>query len=59
VIAHIGVLVTVLILIGLGKPLGSQIEKGGIGLFRVSIMMLSSLTAYVYFIRSFIANRSK
>ena len=59
VIAHIGVLVTVLILIGLGKPLGSQIEKGGIGLFRVSIMMLSSLTAFVYFIRSFIANRSK
>ena len=59
VIAHMGVLVTVSILIGLEKPLGSQIEKGGIGLFRVSIMMLSSLTALVFFVRNFIDNRSK
>lgn len=58
-IAHIAVVITLLILVGLGKPLMAQIDKGGIGLIRVSVMMLTSILALVAFIRSFIENRKK
>ena len=59
VIAHIAVVVTFLILFGLAKPLMSQIDKPGIGLFRVIIMMLISFIALITFIMSFIKNRAK
>ena len=60
VVAHIAVVVTLLILIALvGKRLPISIEQGGAGLFRVLAMSLSSLIAFVVFIRSFIENRSK
>ena len=60
VIAHIAVVLTLLILIALvGKRLPISIENGGIGLFRVAVMSLTSLLAFIIFIRSFIENRKK
>ena len=59
-IAHIAVVVTLLILIALvGKRLPISIEQGGIGLFRVILMSLTSLMALIIFIRNFISNRKK
>lgn len=59
-IAHIAVVVTLLILIALaGKRLPISIEQGGIGLFRVIAMSLTSLIALIIFIKSFISNRKK
>jgi hypothetical protein len=60
IIAHIAVVLTLLILIALvGKRLPISIENGGIGLFRVTVMSLTSLLAFIIFIRSFIENRKK
>ncbi|MDB9910285.1 hypothetical protein OAC83_01545 [Flavobacteriales bacterium] len=60
IIAHIAVVLTLLILIALvGKRLPISIENGGIGLFRVAVMSLTSLLAFIIFIRSFIENRKK
>ena len=60
VIAHIAVLVTLLIFIALvGKRLPISIEQGGLGLFRVLAMSLTSLIALILFIRSFIENRKQ
>ena len=60
IIAHISVVLTLLILIALvGKRLPISIENGGIGLFRVAVMSLTSLLAFIIFIRSFIENRKK
>tara|TARA_B100000768_G_C11163161_1_gene325445 strand:- start:78 stop:455 length:378 start_codon:yes stop_codon:yes gene_type:complete len=60
VIAHIAVLVTLLIFIALvGKRLPISIEQGGVGLFRVLAMSLTSLIALILFIRSFIENRKQ
>jgi len=60
IIAHIVVVLTLLILIALvGKRLPISIENGGIGLFRVAVMSLTSLLAFIIFIRSFIENRKK
>jgi len=59
-IAHIAVVLTLLVLIALvGKRLPISIDQGGVGLFRVLAMSLSSLIAFVAFIRSFIENRKK
>ena len=58
-VAHIVVLLTFLILVGLVKPLMSTLESGSImGITRVVLMMLSTLMALVIFVKSFIANRS-
>ena len=60
IIAHIAVVLTLLILIALvGKRLPISIENGGIGLFRVAVMSLTSLLAFIIFIRIFIENRKK
>ena len=60
IIAHIAVVLTLLILIALvGKRLPISIENGCIGLFRVVVMSLTSLLAFIIFIRSFIENRKK
>ena len=60
IITHIAVVLTLLILIALvGKRLPISIENGGIGLFRVALMSLTSLLAFIIFIRSFIENRKK
>jgi uncharacterized membrane protein (UPF0136 family) len=58
VIAHIAVLLTFICLIGLFMPLKGAIGRDEtVGIVRVSVMILTSITAMVYFIKSFIANR--
>jgi uncharacterized membrane protein (UPF0136 family) len=60
VIAHIAVLLTLLLLIALvGMRLPKSIDSGGIGLYRVLAMILTSTLAMVAFIRSFINARKK
>jgi len=59
-IAHIAVVMTILIAIALiGKRLPISIENGGIGLFRVALMSITSILSLVAFIRNFIENRKK
>ena len=58
VIAHIAVLLTLIIIIGLVKPLLGSLERENItAIIRVSLMILSSLWAMITFIKSFIAAR--
>lgn len=58
VIAHIAVTLTLLILFGLIKPLTGALDKGNtIAIFRVTIMIITTLSALVSFIMSFIAAR--
>jgi hypothetical protein len=58
VIAHIAVLLTLIIIIGLVKPLLGSLERENItGTIRVSLMILSSLWAMITFVQSFIAAR--
>ena len=58
VIAHIAVLVTFICLLGLFMPLNGAIERGNdTAVVRVSAMIVSSLTALIFFIKSFIENR--
>ncbi len=58
IIAHIAVTLTLLILFGLIKPLTGALDKGNtIAIFRVIIMIITTLTALVSFILSFIAAR--
>ncbi len=55
VMAHIAVLLTVLILIGLIKPLSAACERGdGGAIFRTSTMFISTLFALICFIKKFI-----
>ena len=58
-IAHIAVIVTLVAILGNStKPLISAIDEGRkLGVFRVSLMILTSLIAMITFVRSFIANR--
>ena len=60
VIAHIAVLATLVCLVGLFMPLKGAIERGNdpaVG--RVSAMIVTSLIALVFFIKSFIEARRK
>lgn len=58
VIAHVAVLLTLVILVALtGMRLPKSIEKGGLGLVRVFLMIGTSALSMVYFIGSFIAAR--
>ena len=63
VIAHIAVLLTLIILIGLFRPLMGVIERGNtMGILRVGIMLISTVVAMIYFVKSFIdarRNRAK
>jgi uncharacterized membrane protein (UPF0136 family) len=57
-IAHIAVLLTVIILLSLlGMRLPKSIEFGGLGLFRVISMILTSTLAMIFFVKSFIDAR--
>lgn len=60
-IAHVAVLVTLVAILGNAtKPLMSAIENGRtLGIFRVSLMILTSTIAMITFVRSFIANRKR
>ena len=56
--AHVAVLLTFLILIGLFRPFFSSLERNDISAtLRVGIMILSTIFAMVTFVRSFIAAR--
>ena len=58
VLAHIAVILTALILVGLIKPLTGAIGRQDIpGIARVLIMMITSLASMIVFIRSFIDAR--
>ena len=61
VVAHIAVLLTLLILLGLFKPLMGAIKRESTeGIIRVGVMLISTVLAMVFFIRSFIeARRNK
>lgn len=53
--AHIAVLLTLLILGGLLKPLTAAIGRDdGLAIMRVTVMMVSTIVALVFFIKSFI-----
>ena len=58
IIAHIAVLLTLLILIGLIKPVIGAVERdNSAALIRLGIMILSTIMAMVFFIKSFINAR--
>ena len=58
IISHIAVLLTLLILIALvGMRLPKSIDKGGVGLIRVIIMIATSTLSMIFFVKSFIAAR--
>lgn len=58
--AHIAVIVTLLVLLGLIKPLIGAAERGDSGaVTRVVIMILSTVVALIFFIKSFIDVRKK
>ena len=58
VIAHVAVVLTLLILIGLIKPLMGAMGRGdSMAIARVSIMLVSTIVAMVFFIKSFIDAR--
>ncbi|MGD1843741.1 MAG: hypothetical protein ACFB0B_23035 [Thermonemataceae bacterium] len=60
VIAHIAVLLTLLILVGLLRPLTGAVGRGDtLAITRVSIMLISTLVAIVFFVKSFIDARKK
>ncbi len=60
-IAHVAVLVTLFAIIGNAtKPLMSAIEEGRtLGIFRVSLMIFTSIIAMITFVKSFIKARQK
>ena len=58
IISHIAVLLTLVILLALvGMRLPKSIDAGGLGLFRVSAMIVTSVLSMVAFILSFIKAR--
>ena len=58
IIAHIAVLLTLIILIGLYKPLMGVINRGNTsGILRVVVMVISTAFALITFIKSFIDAR--
>lgn len=55
IVAHIAVLLTLLILVGLVKPLTASIgREDGLAITRVVVMMISTVVALFFFIKSFI-----
>ena len=56
--AHVAVVITLLILIGLLKPLTGAIGRSdNLGIARVSLMIITSIIAMIFFIKSFIDAR--
>lgn len=55
IVAHIAVLLTLLILGGLVKPLLAALDRcDGLAIMRVSVMIVSTVVALFFFIKSFI-----
>ena len=61
IIAHLAVVITLIAIAGVfTKPFLKAIEEGrNLGIFRTSLMLLTSLFAMITFIKSFIAARKK
>jgi hypothetical protein len=59
-IAHIAVVLTLIAIVGnVSKPLLTAIQESRVlSIFRVSVMLLTSILAMITFIKSFIANRA-
>jgi len=58
--SHIAVVLTFLVLLGLIKPMLGAVEREDtMAIARVAVMMLFTLIALFYFIKSFIAARKK
>ena len=58
IIAHIAVVLTLLIIPGLIKPFSSAVSDGdSMGMLRVGLMILTSIYAMIYFVKSFIDAR--
>ncbi len=58
--AHIAVVLTLLVFLGLIKPLMGAIDRASsIGILRVSLMLLTTAIALISFIRSFIEVRKQ
>ena len=56
--AHVAVLLTLLIIIGLVKPFLGTLGRGNIvGILRVSAMIITSLWSMIIFVQSFISAR--
>ena len=53
IVAHIAVLLTLLILGGLVKPLLGALDRNGLAIMRVLVMMASTVVALFFFIKSF------
>ena len=60
IIGHITVILTLLVLIGLIKPLlGSLEREDSMAIFRVGVMLLSTLFALIVFVREFLQLRKE
>ena len=60
IVAHIAVLLTLVVLIGLIKPLTGAIGRSdSAAMIRVFVMILSTIIAMVFFVKSFIDARKK
>ena len=60
IIAHIAVLLTLVILFGLIKPLMGALGRGdGLAISRVLVMIISTVLAMVFFVKSFIDARKR
>ena len=58
ILAHVSVILTFVMLLGLIKPLTGAIERSDyLGISRVSVMMITSFIAILVFIKSFIDAR--
>ena len=58
IIAHIAVLLTLIVLIGLIKPfMGAMAREDNGALIRVTVMILSTIMAMIFFVKSFISAR--
>ena len=60
VIAHIAVILTLVILFGLIKPLQGAIGRSdGLAIGRIIVMIISTVVAMVFFVKSFIDAKKK
>ena len=58
IISHSAILFTIIIFIALvGMRLPKSLDQGGVGLYRVVVMIGTSLVAIIFFIKSFIDAR--
>lgn len=58
ILAHVAVVLTLVILLGLIKPLtGAIVRSDAPGIARVSVMIITSLIALIIFVKSFINAR--